>query len=208
MHNELTVKDIAFIDLWLESIGVEYIDIRYEMTDHIASEMENRKGDFYDNLRDYMALNKNRQMEQNKYFSGLAAKKAMGMLLKTFIRPVVFLVFVVLLLIVNVLLAKYSNSVENVLLYTNLTLIVVFSAYIKIYKQKFKFSGPEKLMRYASSMHFAFLFLMIAIQELETDNAMVNMEIRFLSSFFISLIILVLFTFTGYQKKLKRQFIQ
>ena len=38
---ELTKEQIKKIDLFLEGIGIEYLDIRFEMVDHIATEIEN-----------------------------------------------------------------------------------------------------------------------------------------------------------------------
>ncbi|CAL2102374.1 conserved membrane protein of unknown function [Tenacibaculum sp. 190130A14a] len=51
---ELTKEQIKRIDAFLEGIGVEYIDIRLEMVDHIASEIEEKVDDvdaFFDNQR-------------------------------------------------------------------------------------------------------------------------------------------------------------
>lgn len=42
---ELNKEQIKKIDSFLEAIGVEYIDIRYEMVDHIASEIEDNVED-------------------------------------------------------------------------------------------------------------------------------------------------------------------
>ncbi|AUC16801.1 hypothetical protein BTO06_17355 [Tenacibaculum sp. SZ-18] len=46
---ELNKEQIKKIDSFLEAIGVEYIDIRFEMVDHIASEIE-------DNVKDINAF--------------------------------------------------------------------------------------------------------------------------------------------------------
>lgn len=43
---ELTKEQIQRIDSFLERLGCEYIDIRYEMVDHIASDIENKVDDF------------------------------------------------------------------------------------------------------------------------------------------------------------------
>ncbi|MBA6156231.1 hypothetical protein H3Z83_06820 [Tenacibaculum sp. S7007] len=51
---ELTKEQIKRINDFLEGIGIEYIDIRFEMVDHIASEIENKvdnKNLFFENKR-------------------------------------------------------------------------------------------------------------------------------------------------------------
>ena len=51
---ELTKEHIKRINDFLEGIGIEYIDIRFEMVDHIASEIENKVDDknlFFENKR-------------------------------------------------------------------------------------------------------------------------------------------------------------
>ena len=42
---ELTKEHIKRINDFLEGIGIEYIDIRFEMVDHIASEIKNKVDD-------------------------------------------------------------------------------------------------------------------------------------------------------------------
>lgn len=66
---ELTKEQIKKIDLFLEGIGIEYIDIRFEMVDHIATEIEN-------NIQDTNAFFKGRgfQVPFIKYM--LSRKKA------------------------------------------------------------------------------------------------------------------------------------
>ncbi len=51
---ELTKEQIKRINDFLEGIGIKYIDIRFEMVDHIASEIENKvdnKNLFFENKR-------------------------------------------------------------------------------------------------------------------------------------------------------------
>ncbi len=45
---ELTKPQIQRIDSFLERLGCEYIDIRYEMVDHIATEIENKVNNYDD----------------------------------------------------------------------------------------------------------------------------------------------------------------
>ncbi|AXT57367.1 hypothetical protein D1815_17045 [Aquimarina sp. AD1] len=60
---KLTIEDIQFIDTYLSNSDIHYEDIRIEMIDHVASEIENSMNqgdnrDFYDIFKDYMIENK------------------------------------------------------------------------------------------------------------------------------------------------------
>jgi len=51
---QLTKEQTRRINDFLEGIGIDYIDIRFEMVDHIASEIENKIEDtdtFFENKR-------------------------------------------------------------------------------------------------------------------------------------------------------------
>ena len=60
---KLTLDNIQFIETYLKNSGINFVDVRMEMTDHIASSIETEieKGDhrdFYYIFKDFMAVNK------------------------------------------------------------------------------------------------------------------------------------------------------
>ena len=67
---KLAKEDIVFIDTYLKNHNVIYLDIRYEMIDHIATGVEEKmqKEDlaFYDAFKDFMAANKTEILRNNK----------------------------------------------------------------------------------------------------------------------------------------------
>ncbi len=67
---KLSKENIQFIDTYLQNHDVFYVDVRFEMIDHIASaveeKMQNENIDFYDAFKNYMILNKNEILKQNK----------------------------------------------------------------------------------------------------------------------------------------------
>jgi len=73
---KLTSKEIVFIDNYLQKSDVIFIDIRAEMTDHIATAVEDKMQqedlDFYDAFKDFMSVNKKEILRRNnsnfKYF--------------------------------------------------------------------------------------------------------------------------------------------
>lgn len=78
---KLTKEDIQFIDNYLLKSGVEYMDIRVEMIDHVATaveiKMETQNECFYDVFKAYMLENKKDLIKQSDY-----SKKIFKSLLK------------------------------------------------------------------------------------------------------------------------------
>lgn len=62
----LTNEQIEKIHAALKKTGVLYVDILHEMTDHIASELEDTDGDFDRNLRLYMGRHKKELRRLNR----------------------------------------------------------------------------------------------------------------------------------------------
>lgn len=91
----LTKEQIQFTGRYLEKSGVKYMDIRHEMTDHIATALENREGEFYDNFREYMVQYKHDLMQSNRYFKKLALRRAFGILKNNVTKPAFWLIALV-----------------------------------------------------------------------------------------------------------------
>ena len=66
---KLSKEEIKFIDTYLEKSDVIFVDLRAEMTDHIATaveeKMKNESIDFYDAFKDYMVKNKRELLKSN-----------------------------------------------------------------------------------------------------------------------------------------------
>lgn len=108
---KLTSDQIKFIDDFLYNAGVYYIDIRYEMTDHIATAIENMDGDFAQNFFAYMAANKRELLAGNKKFKSGAMSKALSNLWYNYKKPG-FLLAIAVLTLLSVLLTKYVGYNE------------------------------------------------------------------------------------------------
>lgn len=85
----LNSEQIQFIDQFLKRNDVVYVDIRAEMTDHIATAVEERmkseKLDFYEVFRNYVTTNKKELFRMNRsiwWFSLQEMKKYFRVLLK------------------------------------------------------------------------------------------------------------------------------
>ncbi|RBW59372.1 hypothetical protein DS884_06440 [Tenacibaculum sp. E3R01] len=78
---ELTKEQVQQINNFLEAIGVEYIDIRFEMVDHIASDIENKVSNipaFYEDQRlhtHFLKYMLSRKKELKKRYDSILKKK-------------------------------------------------------------------------------------------------------------------------------------
>jgi hypothetical protein len=88
---KLKLVQIRFIDDRLYNLGVKYMDIRYEMVDHIASELETMEGDFGSNWTEYFIMHRNEILKQNKRARRAATIRAIKLYFKTMAMPMVLL---------------------------------------------------------------------------------------------------------------------
>lgn len=84
---KLSAAQIQFIDDYLYNAGVYYIDIRCEMTDHVATAIEAMGGDFRQNFFGYMARNKRELLASNKKFKSGAMSRACTSFLANYRNP-------------------------------------------------------------------------------------------------------------------------
>lgn len=92
METKLSLTQLQYIDRYLKYNGIHYDDIRYEMTDHVASSIESMNGDFYDNLYSYMIKHKVELKNSNKVFKKLAFNKAISLITKSFTKISLYII--------------------------------------------------------------------------------------------------------------------
>lgn len=108
----LTAKQIQFIDNYLENAGVHYLDVRIEMTDHIATDLEKSEGDFGEQFAAYMMINKTNLLEQNATFRRQAQSIAYSLLGKKLLHPAVLVVIAILT--AGILVMPYYMGVKQI----------------------------------------------------------------------------------------------
>ncbi len=77
---KLTQQQVQFIYNYLENSGIQYLDARVEMTDHVASGLEAMEGDFYENFKTYMLEHKESLLAQYGRFKKIALNKGLTVL--------------------------------------------------------------------------------------------------------------------------------
>ena len=99
---KLTPKEIRFIENYLKNSGVFFFDVRLEMTDHVASELEDRlsKKDsrgFYQEFKDYMRLHKKQLLKGMRHYQWQADKKVLRRVFRNMFQPKVIVATAVLM---------------------------------------------------------------------------------------------------------------
>jgi hypothetical protein len=128
-----TSNQIQFIDEALKKIGIGYIDIRYEMIDHIAAELEEKEGNFENNLLEYIISHKKKLRKTNRKFMFIS----MGNAYKTLFCNMLSIKFLALFVIIfiNAFLLNLLIERESVIriMFIVFTIVVSISSLPGVY---------------------------------------------------------------------------
>ncbi|MDB2606419.1 hypothetical protein N9Y48_01435 [Zobellia sp.] len=96
----LTKENIQFIDNYLKNTDIQYIDVRMELLDHVATAVENDMREnnrtFYYAFKEYMVFNKKQLEKDYERLRKDLQKKSFGILGRKMITPPFLVLFVVL----------------------------------------------------------------------------------------------------------------
>lgn len=123
----LTSDQVKFIDDFLYNAGVYYIDIRCEMTDHVATAIETMDGDFAQNFFAYMAANKRELLAGNKKFKAGAMSRAVRLFWDNYKNPR-FIVGIALITLLSVVLGSCFGY-DDVYGYFMIGHLVIYAAF-------------------------------------------------------------------------------
>ena len=164
MKPTLSIEEIQFIDTYLKNSDVLFDDIRLEMVDHVASEIEvimlEEGSDFYDAFKGYMAINKRSlQKECHKNYR----KKDSKLLRQLFSN--VFSVWGAIVVVVSYFALKYfplQLSTRDVNSFNFFILIIVCVVYLVVSKVKGgRFSTLERMGLFFGIYHYVVRFLLV-----------------------------------------------
>lgn len=170
---KLTEDQIEMINTSLKKIGLAYTDMRIEMTDHIASVLEEKEGDVEQNLTDYIALHKKKIRRQHTKLAMLTwvqSWKALGLNILTFrflgIFSAVFLLAFALYLLMDI-------SSLQILLFMAFCIANIYGSLpsvICIIKKKDQYSMGEGLSILNGFIVFPAIFSLRVVRESFTDT--------------------------------------
>ncbi len=184
---KLNPTEIKFIDTYLENSEVNFADIRMEMVDHVASDIESEinAGDsrsFYDIFKDYMLANKATLLKNNKQFIKATDKKLIKLVFKTMLSWQSFGFYLIsfmflYILAINLNQQKLHQWFSVLPLITFLTLGALYFGYFRILKLD-RFSAIERMgFVYFMCFHAFHLVSMI------TENAFEKLDQLYLLLF-------------------------
>jgi len=144
----LTKENITFINSYLLKAEVEYIDIRMEMVDHVASEIETamikNQSSFYSTFKAYMLAHKRELLKTNKKFKRAAEKKVWKALGKEITKPSVVVFGVIFYFFMTQL--KISFNIDKLLYFFPIFLLfgsaLCYAMLVRF--KKLRFSGIER----------------------------------------------------------------
>jgi len=143
---KLTEIQIETIDASLKKMGIIYTDIRTEMTDHIASVLEESNGDFEQNLEDFINAHRKKLRRQNTKLVMLACVKswkAMGLNILKIRFLATFVAIYCVTTGINMLMDRYSTVMLLFIIFCVANSSVSLPSVIGILKRKAQYSIGE-----------------------------------------------------------------
>lgn len=136
----LSKEELLFIDTYLQNSAIDYVDVRLELTDHIAATIEceleqNSSSTFYDVFKNYMEHHKKNLLENYEVQKTKLRDKIILRFLKSFVAPeVLFLV-----MLAAILSSSYDFSILKEYYATvnfGIFILMLLYYYIRFYKTK------------------------------------------------------------------------
>lgn len=159
MDTKLTTQQIQLIDKALIKAGINYIDIRIELTDHIAAALEQKDDRFEHHLKGYMLEHKGELKKLNLRFITIAMCKTYKQLFITMLKP--------LFLFITAMVFAAGYTI-NTFLGRESTVIALFLIYIGICCLITDFSGSSlfdatfnRKKQYSYSFGFTFIYMLL-----------------------------------------------
>lgn len=175
MH-KFTHNQIQLIDEALKKIGVSYIDIRYEMVDHIAMVLEEEVKDrpFEHNLKGYIITHKKELQKINRKFMTISMVNAYKKLFSNMFT-VRFLALFFLIYLNAFLLSLLFIERESVtrILFIAITIIVCVGSFSSIYnlvKRRDSHSFGHGLSFVNAVTVYPSIFMMAWQRDIASDN--------------------------------------
>ncbi|WP_299223635.1 hypothetical protein [uncultured Psychroserpens sp.] len=199
---KLSKNEIIFIDNYLQQSEVFYADIRMEMVDHVASEIESKlnadpKKDFYTVFKTYMIHNKANLLKNNKQFLKNIERMIFKSLFKQIVKPASLVTVVLAFLLVNLCIQHTSqDTLQDLVLMLPIASIVPFCVLyiisIKVYRLS-RFSGIERLafvyMMFFQLFNLAVIFLKRFVES-NTNHLIIVIILSLIITFSINIILL------------------
>ncbi|NNC33926.1 MAG: hypothetical protein HKO09_03515 [Croceitalea sp.] len=208
---KLTQEQIQSIDTYLKNHDIQFIDVRAELVDHIASDEENRMNQnnqtFYNAFKDYMVENKRTLLKHYESHKKKMLYKSLGVYWKFLKKPKQVLLFTAIFLFLTFFEKFFAFSFPHIKFSWALIFgTMAFYFFATWTKAKNRYSGLESLLWPLTLLGYAMIFLF----NITADKPMFYETAPMITNLFTSLIIsfnLVFWQlFITTRKKLKTRF--
>jgi len=156
---KLTEKQIALIDKALIKAGINYIDIRIELTDHIAVALEQKDERFEHHLKGYILQHKSELKKLNRRFIGIAMGKAYKQLFITMLKPLFLLITAAVFAIgyaLNTFWGRANTILALFLIYMAICCLITSLSGANLFDATF-----NRKKQYSYSFGFSFIYVLM-----------------------------------------------
>ncbi|AIZ41053.1 hypothetical protein [Cellulophaga baltica] len=181
---KLEKKEIQFINTYLQNSEIEFTDVRMEMVDHVASEVENKMKsedlDFYHAFKNYMMLYKKEHQKTNIEFKKVTDKRILKEIISFYQTPASILLLITMFSFLKIVGVNYD--LNYFLKFGPAIILIGLTIYyfsIRFYLgRKERYSGIERLSIILNLFIQMHQFLLYSLTEFETNS---NLNILLLS---------------------------
>ncbi|CAM1345447.1 hypothetical protein [Tenacibaculum amylolyticum] len=216
---QLNSNQIKHIDNFLEAIGVDFVDIRLEMIDHIASEIEEKVSDFDHFFQDqklqspYLKYLLSKQKSFNELYNKQLRTKFWTnflIILKQLLEQVIdiknILILTAFILPVYFLNIQYTKPITQILFLSTIGIYLYISLSNKRLEKKIgKLKITQSYIALLSIITYIYVFLPVTSINFNSENKYepINMYFHFV---FFCLSFLILKTYKKSEKKIKKNY--
>jgi len=181
---KLEKQEIQFINTYLQNSEIEFTDVRMEMVDHVASEVENKMKsedlDFYHAFKNYMMLYKKEHQKANIEFKKVTDKRILKEIISFYQTPATILLLITMFSFLKIVGVSYD--LNYFLKFGPAIILIGLAIYyfsIRFYLgRKERYSGIERLSIILNLFIQMHQFLLYSLTEFETNS---NLNILLLS---------------------------
>ncbi|WP_417352890.1 hypothetical protein [Flavobacterium alkalisoli] len=196
----LTQQQLQLIEDQLLGLGIKYIDLRYEILDHIATELEEKEGDFDENLECYFYENKLKLVQQYKKLTKQGISRAIRYYWKKLVSPLGFALFLLVFASVKYYLANYVDG-WDVLPNTYFMFFPIIIASFWLGRGNKKLSVLRPLFQMYGFIYCAFTIIMACSSSLMRKNLSLYKEaMSYNSAITLALITVLLWSLYCYRR--------
>ncbi|KPM30980.1 Hypothetical protein I595_2959 [Croceitalea dokdonensis DOKDO 023] len=161
---KLSANQIKHIDTYLQNSGIEYIDVRMELVDHVAlavlDKMEQQRLSFYDAFKWYMVEHKKDMVKNYDRFRKKNQLRGFSLLFTMLKKPFFIGLFVLLFFVIFNCKRMLGVQFPHIpVLWGSLVGLALIYLVFSIPFKKNRFSGMESLAWIISLIHWMILLL-------------------------------------------------